>query len=379
MSRRRVLIIETQIKQYRERFFVELARRLALENVDLKVLYSAAYGAERTKRDTIDLAPELGIKVPGVWLFGGRLLVQPVLQHVREADLVITEQGNRLLFNYVLLGMSQLGLKRIAFWGHGYNHQARGRSVSEWLKRRLVSRVDWWFAYTEGVARYLAGHGVDADTITVVQNTIDTSELGASLAEIDEVGRDRIRAQLGIPRTSPVALFCGSLYADKKLGFLIDAIRAVQREIPAVHLVVVGDGPDRALVEAAAAELPYVHCIGPAFGPERAAYFAIADVFLMPDLVGVAIVDAFAAGLPVVTTDAPLHGPEIEYVRPGENGVITRHVTGDYSAAVTALVSDRQQLGALRRGARATAARLTLSHMVDAFADGIVRALAETP
>jgi glycosyltransferase involved in cell wall biosynthesis len=375
MSRRRVLIVETQIKQYRLRFFQELGARLAEQDVDLKILYSAAHGQERAKRDTVELDDGLGIKVPTVWLLGGRVLIQPVWRHARDADLVITEQGNKLLFNYVLLLLSQLGVKRIAFWGHGYNHQARGRSVSEWLKRKLVRRVDWWFAYTDGVARYLVEQGVDPDTISVLQNTIDTTELANALAAIDPGARAATREQLGIPHGARVGLFCGSLYADKKLGFLLEAAREVHARIPGFHLIIVGDGPDRPRVERAARELSYVHYVGATFGAARAAYFANADVFMMPGLVGLAVVDAFASGLPVLTTDVPLHGPEIEYVRDGVNGVMTRHDPQAYAQATIEVLSDETRLHAMRDAALATARGLTLDHMVDAFARGVLQAL----
>jgi glycosyltransferase involved in cell wall biosynthesis len=375
MSPRRVLIVETQMKQYRQRFFTELAGRLAQQGVELRILYSAAHGAERTKRDTVELDGDIGIKVPGLWLFGNRVLFQPIWRYVRTADLVITEQGNKLLFNYVLLVLSRLGVKRIAYWGHGYNHQASGSGISEWLKRKLVDRVDWWFAYTDGVARYLVDHGVARDTISVLYNTIDTSELSTAISTLDSASRAATRARLGIPEHARVGLFCGSLYTEKKLAFLIESARYIRARIAGFHLVVVGDGPDRATVERASRELPYVHYVGAAFGPARASYFAIADVFMMPGLVGLAVVDAFAAGLPVLTTDVPLHSPEIEYVADGVNGVMTRHDTAAYGDATIEVLSDANRLERMGHAALEMARSLTLDRMVAAFADGVVRGL----
>ena len=48
----------------------------------------------------------------------------------------------------------------------------------------------------------------------------------------------------------------------------------------------------------------------------------MSKLFLMPGLLGLAVLDAEVMGLPVVTTRYPWHSPEIAYLRDGETGVI---------------------------------------------------------
>jgi glycosyltransferase involved in cell wall biosynthesis len=372
---RHVLILEAQLKQYRRPFVGKLAERLRRDDIVLKVAYSPPNRAERMKSDSVELPAEIGIEVPGVWLLGGRLLVQLACAAIRDADLVIVDQGNKHAINYLLLALSGLGRKRVAYWGHGYNHQARAPGVSEWLKRKLVNRVDWWFAYTAGVARYLADQGVDPGIITVVQNTIDTRELAEAVRAHGDDDRRVVRRRLGIAADAHVGLFCGSLYADKKLDLLVAATRQIRERRPDFELVVVGDGPGRDAMRAAGARLPFVHYVGPAFGVDRAAYFAISQVFLNPGVIGLSIVDAFTIGLPVFTTDVRGSGPELEYLDPDVNGVITAQDAGAYAAAVCRVLDHPDELACMREAARATAARLTLAHMVEAFATGIARCL----
>jgi L-malate glycosyltransferase len=372
---RNVLILEAQVKQYRRAFLGELAARLRRDDISLRVAYSAPNRLERMKSDTLALPPDLGIEVPGVWLLGDRVFLQLAWGPIRDADLVVIEQGNKHAVNYLLLALSRLGRKRVAYWGHGYNHQARDPGASEWLKRKLLTHVDWWFAYTAGVGRYLTGQGVDPQIITVVQNTIDTRELAEAVRGLGDGERRAVRRRLAIADAAPVGLFCGSLYADKELGLLVAAAEQIRARRRDFELIIVGDGEERDAMHAAAARLPYVHYVGPAFGPERAAYFAIADVFLNPGLVGLAIVDAFTIGLPMFTTDIPIHSPEIEYLEPGINGVMTAPDAGAYAAAVCRVLDDPGELARMRDAARATAARLTLGHMVEAFATGIEQCL----
>ena len=55
--------------------------------------------------------------------------------------------------------------------------------------------------------------------------------------------------------------------------------------------------------------------------------------------------------------------------------MITAHDPGAYADAVCRALDDPAEIARLRDGARATAARLTLDHMVEAFATGITRCL----
>ena len=353
----RVLIIETQLKQYRRRFLVELAATLQARDIELVVAYSEPSAAERAKSDTIDL-PGIAVKVPAVAL-GERIVIQRAWALARSADLVIVGQANGQLLNYALLARSRLGLQRVAYWGHGFNHQATRHGWSERVKRRLVSAVDWWFAYTPSVTRYLVQHGVPAEAITTVFNTVDSDELARAPRE---------------PHVGHRGLYCGALVAAKQLEFLADAAAAIRERIPDFELVIIGDGPQRAMLEAIAKYRPYLRVIGPAFDRDRTAYFATADVALIPAQVGLAIVDAFAAGLPLVTTTAPGHGPELDYLT-AETGIQTPFDVAAYADATIALLTDPRRLAAMSAAARNRAADLPLGLMVDQFATGIVRCL----
>ena len=372
--RHHVLIIRPMLYQYRRALFEQLADTLGERGVSLTVAHSEPNSEEAARMDTIEL-PTVSKRVAGRWLFDNRIFIQDVLGDAMRADLVVVAQENKQLALYPLLALSRLHLKKVAFWGHGYNHQATSPSMSEWLKRRLLTRVNWWFSYTEGVSQYLVDHHVDPTTITTLYNTIDVDELTRALAALDPAAVHDRRRTIGIAEDAVVGLFCGALYDLKDLRFLIEAADSIHHIEPRFELVIVGAGPQRAMVEAAARKYPFVHYVGPCFGPERAIYFAMSELFLIPGLVGLAIVDAFASGLPVVTTDVPTHGPEIEYLRPNENGLLCEHDLPRYVDGVVSLLHDSARRKMLREGALATAAGLSMTNMVSRFADGILQCL----
>jgi glycosyltransferase involved in cell wall biosynthesis len=126
-----------------------------------------------------------------------------------------------------------------------------------------------------------------------------------------------------------IVLFVGRLVEKKGCASLIDAMAEVQRHIPAVQLVVIGDGPLRPQYEAAAAARG-LRCsfLGTQPAPVVRDWMARASVFCVPSVVaasgdaegfGIVFIEAQAMGLPVVST---LSGGIPEAVRHGETGLL---------------------------------------------------------
>lgn len=115
-----------------------------------------------------------------------------------------------------------------------------------------------------------------------------------------------VRAELGIPVDAPVVGSVGNFKPQKAPLDLIEAFDGVVRELPAAHLVVAGDGPLRADVEARVRELDLedrVHLLGWCDDVPR--LLGAFDVFLLVSLwegLPRSLVQARAAGLAVVAT-----------------------------------------------------------------------------
>jgi L-malate glycosyltransferase len=371
-----VLAIVANVKQYRIAFYQQLAARLDAAGIELRVAYSEPYGEEALKADSTDLAGPLGLKVRRWYFLGGRVLLQRVpLAELQRADLVIIVQSNGYLLDYPLLLASRMGLKRVAFWGHGYNHQARSGAYTERFRRRFVGLSDWWFAYTERTADYLVNQGVPRERITVINNAIDTSGFAAQTAAVTPADVADLRNALALSERARIGMYCGSLYGHKHLPFLLEACAEVHARMPDFVLAVAGAGPEAQLLRDASARLPWLRYLGPQFGQTKAVLFRSADVFLNPGLVGLAILDAFAAGLPFVTSDLPIHSPEIAYLEPGVNGLMLPYASREWADAVVQLLGDRERRAAMGRAALASSRVYTLECMAENVAAGIEKCL----
>lgn len=371
----KVLFIHSSVKHYRAPFFDSLHDALTQAGIEFRLAFGLPTDREKTKGDTFAFERPWAIPVENHWFLNERLLYQPVWKEVAAADLVIVEQANKHLVNYPLLLFRRLARKQVAFWGHGRNRQGRDKGWPERFKSLLLRAPDWWFAYTQGVTDYLISRGVPAERITTVQNAVDTVAFRSNLTAVSAAALSELRQRYGLGPAVVVGLYCGSLYPDKQVEFLLDAARRIRRQNASFHLVIVGGGPQASLVEQAAAQTNWVHFVGPRYGLEKAAWFRLADFFLNPGGVGLSILDAFCAGLPMLTTDYPGHGPEIDYLEPGRNGLHSVFEPQAYAAAVAGLLADPDLLVRLRQGALESSGRVSMEAMVANVCGGICRCL----
>ncbi len=177
--------------------------------------------------------------------------------------------------------------------------------------------------------------------------------------------RDAARARLRIAPDDFVIVGVGRLVYVKGFDLLLAALPRVLRELPATRLVLVGDGPDRASLEAQAVRLGvagHVVLAGVVAGAAGGLlhYLAAADVCAAPSRnegMGRALVEAMALGLPVVGTAV---GGVPDVVGPDEAGRLVP--AEDSHALADALIELGQDSGLrekLGEAARARAERFT--------------------
>ncbi|MDP9351289.1 MAG: group 1 glycosyl transferase, partial [Chloroflexota bacterium] len=91
------------------------------------------------------------------------------------------------------------------------------------------------------------------------------------------------------------------------------------------------------------------------------------------------VLDSFALEVPLVTTAVPSHGPEIDYLEDGVNGVVVRETDNPamYASAVARLLKDGNLRGKLVSGCRSSKDKYTVEEMAERFASGVRTALGQ--
>ena len=183
-----------------------------------------------------------------------------------------------------------------------------------------------------------------------------------------------LRAAWGARPTELVVLYVGRLAREKNVALAIEAFRAM-RQVGAVrHLVIVGDGPLRAELQATH---PDVRFCGPQRGALLAAHYASADVFLFPsetETFGNVVLEAMASGLAVVAFD---YAAARVHISSGETGVLVpRGDRRGFIAAAVTLAGSPSDVARLRRAARSLAVLLDWEAVIDRFETLLIDAVA---
>jgi glycosyltransferase involved in cell wall biosynthesis len=152
------------------------------------------------------------------------------------------------------------------------------------------------------------------------------------------------RVQFGIPEDAFVLVTIGRLVARKATTQLIDAFAA--SALPDAHLLIVGDGPDRAAIEQRASERGVsqrVHLLGQVGDDDKYAALSCADAFVSTSQhegFGLVFLEAMAFGLPVLCYD---RGGQVDFLRSDETGFVVRlNDEAHFSRALRELHDDRE-------------------------------------
>lgn len=372
MATRRVVIVQRRMTHYRIALFNLMRKRLAEEGIELIVIQGDAAPQEKLKNDEEKL--EWGINVPCRYFLNNTLCWQNPGAYILGSDLVIVAQENKLLFN-LWLSMKRPSIK-MAYWGHGRNFQATYRnSIAEYIKSKFVKKADWWFAYTTKSAKVIANAGFSNDRTTILDNAIDNEVLRKDINDVTDNERYKMRKNVGI-NEGPIGLLISSLSSEKRIDFLLNAAKQVRNRIPDFQLLIIGDGPERYLIDKEISKgESWIHWAGSRTGRDKAVLLSLGNVMLNPGVFGLSILDSFIAQVPMITTKSALRSPEAAYIDSGVNGLISEDSLPAYSQAVIDYLNNESLQIKLRDGCCASSRKYTLNNMVENFCNGIVQAI----
>lgn len=238
-------------------------------------------------------------------------------------------------------------------WHHGYTQTD--------AKVKLYNNLDLWslraarcvITVSGAFAKELEAHGVKPERIRVLHNSIVPNWLTPERAG----DSGALRASLGIKPQDKIILAVGRFSVEKALDDLVRAFALLRESVPAGHLVLVGDGPQRSEIETLAESLNIqskTHFIGQVSDP--APYYAIADVLSLPSLSEgspLALLEAMGAGLPIVATRV---GGVPEMVEHEKSALLVEpRQPSQLAHALQRILSDESLAQRLGFGARETA------------------------
>lgn len=262
-------------------------------------------------------------------------------------------------------------------WGHGYSKQEG--PMKRWLRWSVSRLCQGIIVYSHNVADDLTRAGFDRHRIFVAQNTIDQSEIQAARQHwLDrpadlEAFRKQHRLDQG-----PRLLFVSRLEYLNRTDILLQAMSILRQHFPTISATIVGDGEAASSLKALTKQLnleDHVRFTGAIYKDlDLAPWFLNSDVFVYPSNIGLSLLHAFGFGLPVVIGNTMhLHGPEVEALRPGANGLTFEHNNPrELARELHNLLSNPERLKNMAQAAHTTACdEFTLKRMVDGVESAI--------
>jgi len=289
-----------------------------------------------------------------IHLFGGSfyLCYQQGLMDWLKAwnpDALIMEANPRYLSTPSAVKWMHKQNKPVIAWGLG-----AGSGGLLW--KRFVGQFDVLIAYSQRGAEEYAALGFPRQKIFVAHNSVAMPP------------STPLPARPSTFNIQPNILFVGRLQARKRIDFLLRACAQMESQ---PRLVIIGDGPEREMLEILAKEIyPRAEFIGAKHGAELKSYFAEADLFVLPGTGGLAVQEAMSYGLPVIVAQGD--GTQDDLVRK-ENG--WQIPPDDFDALVTTMKDALSDVARLRKmGAesyRIVKEEINIEKMVEIFATAL--------
>lgn len=350
-----------------ERVVQTLARELPARGAEVRTLFPATPGIAATlewfRAGGVRAEPSSAVLT--VYQARGPRAIADLARLARTsgADIVNVHYGANHISAKDVLAIRLGGRRCVVSAHHAVPIAEEQKRRMTRLGARLARRV---VVGTEAMRGLMVGYGVPAARLEVVPYGI-SPPIGAAPE------RAAARRALGLPENALVVASLARLVPKKGLADLIRALGAVRGVGAGAWLVVGGDGPERAALEALARERLAGRVVFAGRLAETGPLYAAADLFALPsheEGFGLVFVEAAFAGLPSV---AAAVGGVPEAVLDGVTGLLVP--AGDIGSLVEALERLCDDAGVRARLGAAARERAMARHTEAAMADGYARVL----
>lgn len=342
-----------------ERLVIEIVRALAqrIESIVCCLDQPGAWAAELEALNVpvISLARAPGFQ-PSLAMRLARLIKE------RRIDVVHCHHYSPYV--YGLLASMLAPSVKLVFTEHGKLSDA-GPSSKRRLVNPILSRLPGRLcAVSADLKQHMVAEGFPARRLKVLYNGIDPGERPT------HAQRHAARVELGIPEGAFVAGTVGRLDPVKNLPLLLRAHALAAAGNPGLRTVIVGDGPERAALETAAAELGIEESvIFTGYRQDVRFLMAAFDVFVncsSYEGVSLTILEAMATTLPVIATPV---GGNPEVVVDQETGLLVPAKARLLADAIAALAkSPRRRRDMGNAGRWRVIRHFSIARMVDEYA-----------
>jgi len=242
---------------------------------------------------------------------------------------------------------------------HSYsNHYGLG-----WLNKPITAYLRKF--HNRSAVTLVPSLTMQRELSTLGYRNIEVVARGVDTRLFDPARRSaELRAGWGLGPSDLAVLYVGRMAAEKNLRLLVRAFELIEQLQPQAKLVLVGDGPELAGLQAGHPR--FVFC-GAQRGEALAAHYASADLFLFPSLTetfGNVMLEAMASGLAVLGFD---YAAAAEHIQHGVNGLKAEYGNEADFIAKSIEICAPNRYRALGTSARDSAQTVSWDHIYNRF------------
>ncbi len=350
---------------------IDLANALAARGVE--VAYSAAPGpldARLAKAVRFEETPPLTRAT--ALAFARRMAA--ILRDFRP-DVVHTQGATLALAARAVASFSGRPRPAIVLTHHSTSYRRASAGVSRLLLRAACDQL---VAISTLKQRQFLAMGFPAERVALIPNVVDCRAIASAASGAD---RERLARELGVSEADLVVAMVGRMIPGKGFDvFLRSVARAAEALQRPIVALAVGDGPERARLERAAASLPApARAVFTGYRRDATALLSLASAVLFPsqltEVLPMALIEASAAGVPIVCSDIPGNR---EVVTSGVNGELAGPGEESYAGALVRVLRDPNLARAMSEAGRRIALerfdeQVVLPRVIALYAEVVAR------
>lgn len=186
--------------------------------------------------------------------------------------------------------------------------------------RFLLKSANKVIVLSKSLTEFAVKSGANPERIVVVSSGVDCSFLDPSKSEAVD-GAYEVRKKLGIRSDSIVVGYIGRIVPVKGLKYLVLAMNILKKKHPNAHLLIVGDGFEKAELQRMAKELG-LNAYFAGWAKNVLSFYAAIDIFVLPSFfegLSNSLLEAMAMGKAIIATKV---GGNKDIVLDGKNGFL---------------------------------------------------------
>lgn len=298
----KVAVLYRVIQHWRLPMFERLANS---NGIDLTLYYGADFPGTKVvsagkidhvkskKLSTIKISRKISTKAGRQMPFCPTLFWRLIID---RPDVILTEGSSNFANAFQGFLYAKLFGRKIIWWGLGKLQNETKNSRKDDFIRFFEKRCDAQLVYSSVGKEYYESMGYPSKQIFTAVNVVDTDKIAAirSTAEY----QNSLNQKRGFN-----ILYVGAIFPRKRVDMLVKAYANFSKDKEDVTLTIVGDGSSLKEIRSLAKSLDIKSITFTGQIIEGSyKYFAIADVFVLPGMGGLAISEAMAHELPVIVS-----------------------------------------------------------------------------